>query len=255
MLGLALAAVHLMSLALGVLSLTQRARALVAAERGEHLKPVFFWDAVYGLVAVVWLGSGLWRAFGGVEKGSDYYLSNHVFWTKMLLLLILIGFEGYLAVTFVRWRIQRKKNEPVSLAHKARLVRFHYVQFWLMLGMVAMATLMARGVGVVQAKPDGATSEAVERRAAAELATGEAVYRRYCVTCHQFDGRGQNGKLAADFRGDPKRLAKPDAELRGIIANGVPGTAMRAFGSELDDAEIRGVLYYVRTRFGTPPAP
>jgi putative membrane protein len=205
MLGLALAAVHLISLALGVLSLTQRARALVAAERGEQLKPVFFWDAVYGVVALVWLGSGLWRAFGGVEKGSDYYLSNHVFWTKMLLLAILIAFEGYLAVTFVRWRIRLKKKEPISLAQKARLVRFHYVQFWLMLGMVTMATLMARGIGVVKAKPAGASTEAGDRLAAEELATGEAVYRRYCATCHQFDGRGQNGKLAADFRGEATR--------------------------------------------------
>jgi putative membrane protein len=250
----ALAAVHLMSLAAGVLALVQRARSLAAAERDEHLKSVFFWDAVYGLVAIVWLGSGLWRAFGGVEKGTDYYLSNHVFWTKMLFLLALLVLEGYLAATFVRWRIHLKKKEPVSLAKKARLVRFHYAEFWLILGMVTMATLMARGVGVVKAKPNAATSRD-DDAAAAELATGERVYRRYCVTCHQFDGRGQNGKLAADFRGDPKRLAKPDAELAGIIANGVPGTAMRGFRSELDDAEVRGVLRYVRTRFGPSATP
>jgi mono/diheme cytochrome c family protein len=118
--------------------------------------------------------------------------------------------------------------------------------------MVTMATLMARGIGVVKAKSSAATSDA---RAAVELAAGERVYRRYCVTCHQFDGRGQNGKLAADFRGDPKRLEKPDEELRAIIAKGVPGTAMRAFGGELDDAEIHGVLHYLRTRFGTTAPP
>jgi len=255
MLGFVLAAVHLMSLALGVLSLTERARALAAAERDEHLKPVFFWDGAYGLVAIVWLGSGLWRAFGGVEKGSDYYLSNHVFWTKMLLLGILLVLEGYLAFTFVRWRIHLKKKEPVSLAHKARLVRFHYAEFWLILGMVAMATLMARGVGVVKAKSNAAAPETDDARNASELAIGERVYRRYCVTCHQFDGRGQNGKLAADFRADPKRLAKPDTELRVIVANGVPGTAMRAFGAELDAREISHVVRYVRTRFGPNAAP
>ena len=254
MLGLALAAVHLMSLALGVLCLVQRARSLALAERDEQLKPVFFWDAAYGGVAVVWLGSGLWRAFGGVEKGSDYYLSNHVFWTKMLLLGVLIALELVLAVTFVRWRLKLKKNEPISLARKRRLVRFHHAEFWLILGMVTMATLMARGIGVVKAKPDRATL-ATDPRVAAELATGERVYRRHCVTCHQFDGRGQNGKLAADFRGDPKRLGKPDAELVTNIANGVPGTAMRAFAGELDETEIRGVLRYVRARFGTTATP
>ncbi len=246
MLRLVLAAVHLLALALGVLSLTQRARALALAERNEQLKPVFLWDAVYGLVAIVWLGSGLFRAFGGFEKGSDYYLANHAFWTKMLLLFVLLVIEGYLAATFVRWRIRIKKNETVSLERKARLVRFHYAEFWLILGMVTMATLMARGVGVVKPKPN----QTAAPDKAELLATGEAVYRRYCVTCHQVDGRGLDGQLAADFRADPRRLGKSDAALGAAIANGVPGTAMRAFRNELDDHEIRGVVSYLRERFG-----
>jgi putative membrane protein len=228
----------LLSLALGVLSLTARARALAAAERDEDLEPVFFWDAVYGLVAVVWIGSGLWRAFGGVEKGTDYYLSNHVFWTKMLLLAVLLVLEGILAATFVRWRIRRRKREPVSLEKKARLVRFHWAEFWLLLGMITMAALMARGIGVVKAKPSA------ER----DLATGESIYRRYCVSCHQVDGRGLEGKLAADFRA-PKRLAKPDSALVKSVTDGIPGTAMPAFRRELDDAEIRSVLAYVRKTY------
>jgi putative membrane protein len=252
MLGLVLPALHLLSLALGVLSLTQRARALAAAERNENLRAVFFWDAVYGLVAVVWLGSGLWRAFGGVEKGTDYYLSNHAFWTKMLLLLVLLVIEGYLAITFVRWRLVLKKSGAVSLERKARLVRFHYAEFWLILGMVVMATLMARGVGAVKPKSSG---EEAALDQAELLATGENVYRRHCVTCHQVDGRGLDGKLAADFRADPRRLARPDTELGAAIANGVPGTAMRAFRADLDDAEIRSVINYLRRRFGSGAAP
>jgi len=244
--------VHLLSLALGVLSLTARARALAAAERDEDLKPVFFWDGVYGLVAIVWIGSGLWRAFGGVEKGSDYYLSNHVFWTKMLLLAALLVLEGILAATFVRWRIQLRKRVPVSLARKARLVRFHWAEFWLLLGMVTMAALMARGVGVVNAESnaDAASIESAPANREREVVIGESVYRRYCVTCHQADGRGLDGKLAADFRADPRRLSKPDAALEKSVADGVPGTAMRAFRVELDDAEIRSVIAYVRKTYG-----
>jgi putative membrane protein len=247
MLGLVLPALHLLSLAAGVLCLTERARALALAERNEQLKPVFLWDSLYGLVAIVWLGSGIWRAFGGVEKGTDYYLANHAFWTKMLLLLALLAIEGYLAATFVRWRLRLKWGESVSLERKARLVRFHYVEFWLILGMVTMATLMARGVGVVKAKSPEQGAAPDEAKL---FATGEGVYRRYCVTCHQVDGRGLDGKLAADFRADPRRLAKPDAELGAAIANGVPGTAMRAFRGELDDGEIQGVVAYLRQKFG-----
>jgi len=244
---LALAALHLLSLALGVFALTARARALAAAQRNDDLKPVFFWDAVYGVVAIVWLGSGVWRAFGGMEKTTDYYLSNHAFWTKMLLLAALLVVEGILAVTFVRFRILVKKGETVPLAKKARLVRFHHVEFALVLGMIVMATLLARGVGVVNAKANGASGSSDE--APVDLDVGESVYRRYCVTCHQVDGSGLEGKLAADFR-DPKRLGKPDAALRASVANGVPGTAMAAFRTQLDDHEIRSVVAYVRKQYG-----
>ena len=244
---LALAALHLLSLALGVFALTARARALAAAQKNDELKPVFFWDAVYGAVAIVWLGSGVWRAFGGVEKGTDYYLSNHAFWTKMLLLAALLVVEVILAVTFVRFRIFVKKGEAVSLAKKARLVRLHHVEFALVLGMIVMATLLARGVGVVNPKASGASASNGE--AAVDLGVGESVYRRYCVTCHQVDGSGLDGKLAADFR-EPKRLAKPDAVLGASVANGVPGTAMAAFRTQLDEHEIRSVVAYVRKRYG-----
>jgi len=243
---LALAAIHLLALALGVFALTARARALAAAKQNDDLKPVFFWDGAYGVVALVWLGSGLWRAFGGLEKGTDYYLSNHVFWTKMLLLAALLVVEGVLAVTFVRFRLRAKKNEPVSLANKARLVRFHHVELWLVLGMVVMASLMARGVGVVTPKPNG---EAATAERDIDLEAGERVYRRYCVTCHQVDGRGLDGKLAADFRA-PGRLDKPDRVLEASVANGVPKTAMAAFRGELDDAEIRSVVAYVKKTYG-----
>src|SRR5262245_29970463 len=98
----------------------------------------------------------------------------------MLLLLVLLVIEAYLAATFVRWRLKLKKNEPVSIERKARLVRLHYAEFWLILGMVTMATLMARGVGVVKAK---SAEETVPESQAELFAAGENVYRRYCVSC------------------------------------------------------------------------
>ncbi len=245
MLKLALAAVHLMALALGIGALMQRARALSVAEREEHLKRVLFWDNLYGAVAVVWLGSGVWRAFGGVEKGTDYYLSNHAFWGKLLLLAVLLALEGVAMATFIRWRIRLAKKQPVSLEGKVRLLRIHWAEFWLAIGIILMATLMARGVGVVPEK-----SAAAPPTEAVALSRGEGIYRRYCVTCHQPDGRGLDGKLAADFVLDPTRLAKPDAALAASIANGVPGTTMRAFGGELDATGIEQVLLYLRRQFG-----
>jgi len=246
MLSVALAAIHLLSLVAGVTVLILRAKALAAAERPEQLKPVFLWDNLYALVAVFWLGSGAFRAFGGFEKGSAYYLHSHVFWTKMALLLVLLGAEAVPIVAFVRMRIRIARGEAVSFEQKPLLLRLHWVELGAIFGMVLMATLMARGVGASSGKSAAAP---VEDPRASMLAKGDAVYRMRCLTCHQADGRGLAGKLAADFVGDRSRLAKPDAVLLQSIENGVPNTAMRGFGGELTLEESRAVLAYVRARF------
>jgi putative membrane protein len=245
MLAVALAALHLLSLVAGVAVLVLRAKALAAAERPEQLKRVFFWDNLYAAVAAFWLGSGAFRAFGGFEKGTDYYLGNHVFWTKMLFLLVLLAAESVPLVAFVKARIRLGRGEAVSLDNKPLLIRLHWVELAAIFGMVLMAVLMARGVG--GASSGAAVAGAVERDAL--VAQGEAVYRVRCVLCHQADGRGADGKLAADFVGDRARLAKSDAALAHSIENGVPKTAMVGFGGQLSEQEIRSVIAYLRARF------
>jgi len=244
-----LAALHLLALVAGVTVLVLRAKALAAVERPEQLKRVFFWDNLYALVALFWLGSGAFRAFGGFEKGTDYYLGNHVFWTKMLLLLVLLGAESVALVSFVKARIRLARGDSVSLANKARLIRLHWVELAAIFGMVLMAVLMARGVG-------GRSSAAVAGAAAggagereALVAQGEAVYRVRCLACHQADGRGAEGKLAADFVADRSRLAKSDSALAHSIENGVPRTAMIGFGAQLSERDIDAVIAYLRERF------
>jgi putative membrane protein len=256
MVELLLPAIHLCALTLGVAVLMQRAKALALAGRPEDLKRVFFWDNLYALVALFWLGSGLLRAFAGYEKGSDYYLSNHAFWGKMLLLLVLLAHEGVLMVTFVRWRIALRKNQPVSLERKPRLLRLHWAEVWAVVGMVVLATAMARGYGTngkPAATPVSARPGAAEASTLAQLAAGKTTYQSLCLPCHQADGRGYGGKVAADFVTDPTRLAKSDAALARSIAHGVPGTLMRGFAAELGEDEIRNVLSYIRHSFGANP--
>lgn len=89
---------------------------------------------------------------------------------------------------------------------------------------------------------DGSSRDAVAR--------GQGVYVTRCAACHQADGRGMNGRLAADFVGDPSRLAKSDADLLRSIANGVPGTAMAPFKTTLDEDAQRDVLAYLRATYG-----
>lgn len=238
------AAFHLLALPVGVVFLLQRSFALRGAQP-DDVKKVLLWDNHYGVWAILWLGSGVWRAFGGLEKGSAYYLSNHVFWLKMTLLVVLLILEGYLATTFVRWRLARAKGKPIELARRPLLLRLHQIELGLILGMVVSAAFLARGVGVV--KPKG---ERAAEASPALVAQGGDVYRFHCLACHQKDGRGLDGQLAADFVGDASRLHKSDAELLQSIADGVRGTAMPPFRDQLSEEERRAVLAYLRQSFG-----
>ena len=71
---------------------------------------------------------------------------------------------------------------------------------------------------------------------------GRAIYRSNCAFCHGLTGLGGRGP---DLVGGQK---KPDAEIKRIIHNGVPGTTMAAFSS-LEEAELTklvGFLNYLR---------
>ena len=78
---------------------------------------------------------------------------------------------------------------------------------------------------------------------------GKEIYSKYCVACHQPDGRG--GTVAADFVGDKTRLAKSDTELIRSIRRGFDNekVVMPPFESVLSEPEMRNVLAYIREAF------
>lgn len=80
-----------------------------------------------------------------------------------------------------------------------------------------------------------------------ELMTrGEGVYQRMCVACHGANGEGGVGKAIA---GSPVATGDINAHLD-LLVNGVNGTAMQAFGEQLNDLDMAAVLTYTRTAFG-----
>jgi putative membrane protein len=232
-------AVHLLCLALGLCCLVLRERALAATLDDAGVRRVLTIDNVSGVVALVWMGSGLWRAFGGLEKGSAFYLHSAMFWAKMGGLTLAWALETPSMVTFIRWRTRLAQGEAPDTSGVARLRRLHGYELACMVATVFLASLMARGVGA-----------ASTQGASAEVARGRAVYEAHCAACHQADGRGLNARLAADFVGDPSRLAKGDEALLRAIERGVPGTAMVGFAGRLSEAERRAALAYLRSAFG-----
>jgi mono/diheme cytochrome c family protein len=95
--------------------------------------------------------------------------------------------------------------------------------------------------------------------APATLNDGEAVFVRFCATCHGYDGKADTPAARrldppprdlriGDFRhasAGPGALPS-DADLRRIVREGIPATGMPAWPN-LDDDQIEAVIQYIKT--------
>lgn len=104
-------------------------------------------DIWWAVAAVVWLGTGLFRAFGGIEKGSSYYLHNHLFLAKMGIFVLIVLLEIRPIVTLTRWRASLARGQQPDTTLAASIGRTSLVQAGLVVLMVFLATGMARGHG------------------------------------------------------------------------------------------------------------
>jgi putative membrane protein len=123
-----------------------RASALRRLKHQEGVKDVFFADNLWGLAAALWIGTGLWRAFGGLEKGSEFYVHNTAFLVKMSLFIIVFILELRPMITLIKWRAQKSKGLSIDLSVAPSLARTTYIQLIILIPIVSMATAMARGI-------------------------------------------------------------------------------------------------------------
>ncbi len=80
------------------------------------------------------------------------------------------------------------------------------------------------------------------------LEKGEKVYSTFCVACHQVDGQGIPGAFKP-LVGSPITTGPVEDHISTVM-NGVPGTAMAAFGSQLTDVDLAAVITYERNAWG-----
>ncbi len=146
------ASLHYITLALGLGSVFMRGRYFKALSENPKneadLKRLFIADSFWGVAAALWLITGLWRAFGGLEKGSQWYLHNPLFHLKMGLFILVFILEVVPMIALIKLRIARKKGRSTELAaEKFRLYRkINHWEAVVVFIIVFVASAMARGL-------------------------------------------------------------------------------------------------------------
>ncbi len=150
MLGSALlSALHLLALALGLPAIFFRVRALRALASDASAVPrVLAADTAWGVAALLWLVTGLLRAFGGFEKGTPFYLHNGLFHLKLTVFVLIVLLELFPMVTFIRWRLVAARGGVPDTSRLGLLTRLSEVELALTLALPFVAALMARGIGM-----------------------------------------------------------------------------------------------------------
>jgi len=80
------------------------------------------------------------------------------------------------------------------------------------------------------------------------MVQGEAVYNSFCASCHQPNGQGIP-PVFPSLVGSEITTGPRDDHIR-LVSNGITGSAMQAFGKQLDAAQLGAVVHYERHSWG-----
>jgi putative membrane protein len=104
-------------------------------------------DGIYGVASGLVLVTGLARVFMGA-KGSGWYWSNPLLWTKLGLFAVIALVSIKPTITFIRWRKQLRASgalpseAEVRATRKLVMVQAHIIPF-----IPLAAVFLARGFG------------------------------------------------------------------------------------------------------------
>jgi putative membrane protein len=115
----------------------------------EEARRILKVDTAYGISAGLLVVVGLLRVFF-FEKGSAFYLNNHMYWTKMGLFILVGLLSIYPTVRFLKWRTPLQENRAPEIPEDEfrkirRLLHLELVGIGLIL---VVAPMMARGIGM-----------------------------------------------------------------------------------------------------------
>ena len=142
-----LSALHLLALAIGAPALFFRGRAFKGPMDEAHVARALAADNFWGIAALLWIATGLMRAFGGFEMGAAFYLHNPLFHLKLGLVALLLLLEILPMVTLIRWRIARARGQAPDTSKVRALFVINHAQLAIVGITVFVAAFMARWSG------------------------------------------------------------------------------------------------------------
>src|ERR1700730_3126994 len=119
-------------------------------------------------------------------------------------------------------------------AHRLKLLRR---QWWTRRAVCAVVLFLSSAWASVARTQDRAV-----QYAPADIRYGSQIYAAQCSACHGANGTQIGG---VDLGGGALRRASSDQDLRAVLANGIPGTAMPPF--RLDPSEVPAIVSSIRT--------
>lgn len=140
-------AIHLLALGIGLGAIWMRGRSFLGDLDTAGVKRTLRADTFWGVAALLWISTGLLRAFAGLEKGTSYYVHNDAFLVKMGLLVLILALEVAPMVQLIRWRMRLGSDGTVNVARAATFGRISQLQLLLVVAMVVAAVAMSKGIG------------------------------------------------------------------------------------------------------------
>jgi len=154
MLRITLAALHLIALGLGLGAVIARGNALRESPSNAALRRAFRSDFIWGLSALLWISTGVWRLMAGTEKSPGFYFTNPVFHAKMGLFLLILLLELWPMVTLLRWRRTFSAGESAERLMTSgagrKIATISHIEALVVVVMVFVAVALARGFGATR---------------------------------------------------------------------------------------------------------
>ena len=116
---------------------------------GVRLQRLGALDGLYGGLATLVILAGFARVIWG-DAGWDFYVLNWVFWTKIVLFVIVGLLSVPPTIAIARWRRDAKADPSFAIPADgvARLRRFFIAEFAVLAAIPIVAAIMARGIGL-----------------------------------------------------------------------------------------------------------